>query len=88
MPPSDLDFVGAESSNRHCLRFRGAPDRCYVISDYKAIDEREMPLAEAIWQAEWSQMGTLISCLPGRLVYYYDESGARRMLLERRANSG
>ena len=27
--------------------------------------------------------GTIVSCLPGRLAYYYDEEGARRMLLER-----
>src|SRR4051812_39740720 len=74
--PSSTDIVAL-------LQLRGAPAFCHVISDFEEIDGRQMPLAEAVERAEWSQWGTLIICLPGRLAYYYDESGARRMLLER-----
>ena len=65
------------------LSKRGAPPICYVISDYAEIDGREMTLEEAIRAAELGGWGTLIGCVPGRLAYYYDESGERRMLLER-----
>ncbi len=74
--PSSVDLVAT-------LRSRGAPARCHVVSDFEAIDGRQLPLAEAIAQAEWAQWGTLLSCLHGRLAYYFDESGARRLLLER-----
>lgn len=65
------------------LRANGAPATCYVLSDTAALDARELPLAEAVAEAESSGWGTLISCLPGRLAYYYDECGERRMLLKR-----
>jgi hypothetical protein len=65
------------------LRSRGAPERCYVLSDIPALDGQELPLGEAIERIESGMWGTLISCIPGRLAYYYDECGARRWLLER-----
>ena len=68
------------------LRSRGAPGTCYVFSCTGAIDGRMLPLAEAIFAAEAGGWGTIISCIPGRLAYYYDECGERRMLLERGGN--
>ena len=65
------------------LRSHGAPETCYVLSDIPTIDGRELPLDEAIDQVESAMWGTLISCVPGRLAYYYDECGARRWLLQR-----
>ena len=66
------------------LRSLGAPDTCYVISSIAAIDGREMPLEEAVYQAGAGGWGTLISCISGRLAYYSDEAGTkRRMLLSR-----
>jgi hypothetical protein len=67
------------------LRSRGAPETCYVLSDTPGLDGREMPLAEAVCEAELAGWGTLLGCVPGRLAYYYDEAGLRRMLLERAA---
>jgi hypothetical protein len=66
------------------LEAHGAPPTCYVMSNTAALDSREMPLAEAVAEAELGGWGTIISCLPGRLAYYYDECGERRMLLERK----
>jgi hypothetical protein len=65
------------------LRSHGAPALCHVISDLAEIDGQMMELDDVIDQIEFAQWGTLISCIPGRLAYYYDESGARRMLLQR-----
>ncbi len=65
------------------LRSRGAPTTCYVLSDTKEIDGRELPLDEALSATELAGWGTIISCISGRLAFYYDERGARRMLLER-----
>jgi hypothetical protein len=65
------------------LRRLGAPAMCYVISSAGEIDGREMPLDEAFEAAERYAFGTIISCIPGRLAYYLDECGERRMLLHR-----
>jgi hypothetical protein len=65
------------------LRRRGAPDACYVISATEGIDGKTLPLEEAIEAAEMGGWGTIISCLPGRLAYYYGECGECRMILER-----
>jgi hypothetical protein len=53
------------------------------MSSIAALDARELPLAEAVTETELGGWGTLISCVPGRLAYYYDESGDQRLLLER-----
>ena len=68
------------------LRSRGAPESCHVISDVKALDGKEMALQDAIAETEARMLGTLIGCLPGRLAYYYGESGEQRLLLERAPN--
>jgi hypothetical protein len=44
-----------------------------------------MPQVEALNAAEVGGWGTLISCAPGRLAYFHDECGVRRLLLERPA---
>ena len=65
------------------LRARGAPATCYVLSDTADIDSRTMLVGEAVQAAEDGGWGTILSCIPGKLAYYYDECGERRMLLER-----
>jgi hypothetical protein len=66
------------------LKSRGPPATCYVLSSEAALDSRELPLTEAVDQAALNGWGTIVSCWPGRLAYYYDECGERRMLLERK----
>ena len=66
------------------LRSRGAPLTCRIISDEARLDERAMPLDEAIAEVEVADFGTLICCIPGRLAYYRGEAGTQwRLLLER-----
>ena len=77
--PSNCDVFAA-------LQNRGAPATCYIISDTAEIDGIELPLREALDQTEFAGWGTLISCVPGRLAFFYDEAGTRRRLvLERPA---
>ena len=84
----DLDarFARALPSNAHVYELlvsRNAPQTCYVVSDNKQIDGREMELSDAIEQTKLGGWGTLIGCIPSRLAYYYDECGERQMILER-----
>jgi hypothetical protein len=72
--PSSADAVSL-------LRDRGAPDVCRVISDCRETDGREMPLADAVEQAEFVGWGTIFCCIPGRLAYFLDEAGSKRRLL-------
>lgn len=74
--PSAADVVAE-------LRSHEVPDTCYVISRTAEIDGQEMSLVEAVTKTGQGGWGTLIGCIPGRLAYYYDECGERRMLLER-----
>lgn len=74
--PSNADVLALLTAN-------GAPATCYVLSAGATLDARELPLSQAILDAELGGWGTLISCLPGRLAYYYGECGEQRMLLKR-----
>jgi hypothetical protein len=65
------------------LRGRGAPGECYVISESAALDGRFLALAEALRLIVGQGMGTLLSCIPGRLGYYEGEGPEDRCLLER-----
>lgn len=74
--PKDTDVVAL-------LRSKGAPQTCYVLSCDDAIDGQEMELTEAFAKTRDGGWGTIIGCIPGKLAFYYDELGDRRILLER-----
>lgn len=63
------------------LTSKGAPLFCWVISEYSEIDAREMLLADALQETVGRQMGTIISCVPGRLGFIETED--ERCVLER-----
>jgi hypothetical protein len=67
------------------LRGRGAPDRCYLVSEDSQLDGREMSLTEALVETTdaGSEMATFISCIPGRLAYFHGEDIENRHILER-----
>lgn len=65
------------------LRQKGAPDSCYVMSDNPDFDAREMPLAEALSKTVGMDVGTLVSCIPGKLAYFEMEGFRGRYILER-----
>ena len=55
------------------LRGLGAPDTCYLISEDTKFDGKEMELLAALKQIVGYGMGTVISCIPGRLGYFEGE---------------
>lgn len=63
------------------LESEGSPDEVYVMSDADELDGRCMPLAEAIAGIKARGLGAIVSCIPGKLAYYYGEAGERRLLL-------
>ena len=62
------------------LRSLGAPDNCWVISEGD-LDGREVGLLAALKEVVGYGMGTLISCIPGRLAYF--ESEDERYILQK-----
>lgn len=74
--PSNAD-VGA------LLKHEGCPDTVYLISSASEIDGKTLPMGEALKIVTEHGWGTMISCIPGKLAYYYDEEGARRAILKR-----
>jgi len=60
---------------------KGAPPSCWVTSESSALDGKEMSLLEALREVVGYQMGTFLSCLPGKLAYFEDEEN--RWILER-----
>jgi hypothetical protein len=63
------------------LRGKGAPESCYGISDWEELDQKVLPLIEALKELVGAGMGAFLSCLPGRLAYFEDEE--QRCILER-----
>ena len=62
------------------LKRLGAPDSCWVISQGD-LDGQEMDLLAALKEVVGYGMGTLISCIPGRLAYF--ESEDERYILQK-----
>jgi hypothetical protein len=60
---------------------KGAGSKCWVISENPELDGREMNLDLALKETIGYQMGTFLSCVPGKLAYFEDEDG--RCILER-----
>ena len=64
------------------LTRKGATPSCWVTSEDSDLDGKEMPLLEALKKVVGYQMGTFLSCVPGKLAYFEDEDD--RWILERR----
>jgi len=64
------------------LTRKGAPAFCWVTSEDSDLDGKEIPLLEALKKVIGYQMGTFLSCVPGKLAYFEDEED--RWILERR----
>lgn len=65
------------------LANKGASDLCHVISADPDIDNREMPLDKALEETVGMNMGTFISCIPGKLGYFEFEDIGRRYIFAR-----
>jgi hypothetical protein len=64
------------------LRSLGAPDTCHLISEHSNFDGKEMELLAALKEiiGNGDGMGSVISCLPGRLGYFEGEWKERYIL--------
>jgi hypothetical protein len=65
------------------LKLKGAPYVCHVMSSTPDLDNREMPLSEALLETVGQDSGTLISCIAGKLAYVELEGFDGRYILER-----
>ena len=76
--PSNKLFVGNITAE---LRKRHSPNIVFAISEDPALDQKELPLVEALEEICGSGMGTVLSCIPGRLAFVETED--ERFILER-----
>jgi len=65
------------------LTARGAPKRCHAVSISDRLDGRDLLLQDALDQTVGWEMGTVLSCIPGRLAYFEGEPPNERYVLER-----
>ena len=70
-----VDNITVELQKRH------SPNIVFAISEDPALDEKEFLLVEALNQVVGRGMGTVLSCLPGRLAFVETED--ERFILER-----
>ncbi len=82
IPPSQQN----PSSVADLLAAKGAGSRCWVISENSKLDARELDLREALDETIGRGMGTIISCVAGKLGYFEDEDV--RYILQRQVPSG
>ena len=90
--PLDPRFTDEAGSNEKrgwtlaSLRDRGAPERCFLLSEDSDLDGREMLLTDALDEMDaGSELATFVSCIPGRLAYFRGEDVENRHILERPA---
>jgi hypothetical protein len=77
---SERHVQGVENIYR-LLRSKGAGLTCWVISEDAEIDGRELDLRAALEHVNGRQIGTILSCVPGKLAYF--ESEDESLLLTR-----
>ena len=65
------------------LKQKGALETCHIISENTDIDGKDLPLLDVLLEIVGHGMGTLLSCIPGKLGYYEGESPGERYVLER-----
>jgi len=70
-----VDNIAFELQKRH------SPNIVSAISEDPALDQKELPLLEALNQIVGRGMGTVLSCIPGRLAFVETED--ERFILER-----
>jgi hypothetical protein len=77
---------GTPQALERILKAKGAPERCYCLSENVELDDQELPLRSALERVIGSGMGTFLSCLPGRLAYFEGEEPGERYVLVRTAD--
>ena len=70
-----VDNIARELQKRH------SPSVVFAISEDPALDQKELPLIEGLKQIVGRGMGSVLSCIPGRLAFVETED--ERFILER-----
>jgi hypothetical protein len=70
-----VDNIAIELQRRH------SPSIVFAISEDPSLDQKELPLVEALKQIVGRGMGTVLSCIPGHLAFVETED--ERFILER-----
>jgi hypothetical protein len=70
-----VDNIAFELQKRH------SPRMVFAISEDPTLDQKELPLLEALTQTVGRGMGTVLSCIPGCLAFVETED--ERFILER-----
>lgn len=78
--PIPSDKLSIQSILRELQR-RHSPAVVFAISEDPALDQQDLPLADALDRIVGRGMGTILSCVPGRLVFVQTED--ERFILER-----
>lgn len=65
------------------LREYGAPAQCTVISERQDINNATLSLLDALTELVGYGMGSIVSCVEGRLAYYEGEERGCRFILYR-----
>jgi hypothetical protein len=55
------------------LRSKGAGKTCWVISEESKLDGQELQLESALERVVGNGIGTILSCVPGKLAYFEGE---------------
>jgi hypothetical protein len=76
--PSNKLFVNNIASE---LQKRHSPRTVFAISEDPTLDQSEIPLLDALDRVVGRGMGTILSCIPGRLAFVETED--ERFILER-----
>ena len=59
------------------LRSRGAGRTVWITSELASLDSRELELEDALSQVRGREIGSVLSCIPGKLAYFEDEEKQR-----------
>ena len=79
-----IEWLSSNTDIVKILQKEGSPKQVYLISDDSELDGTMLPLAEAVEAVDMCGWGTIVSCIPGELAYYYDECGKRRAVLRKK----
>src|ERR1041385_4702812 len=83
-----FEYMHPISPNRHqvgsivaILQNLGAPNDCHAISQIAEVDGLDLALNECLEIVIGAGLGSVLSCLPGQLAYYEEETPGKRFIL-------
>lgn len=78
------EWLSSNTCILEILQKENSPKQVYLISDVSELDGIMLPLSEAVKAVDMCGFGTIVSCIPGKLAYYYDECSERRAILRKK----